>query len=80
MKAMLREGENIYHSHMKNVPKFTKIINIKILKKLAKETIHQYMILSPPLAMRGKTFKDSRPKNCQKSCNFTTSNAKMPPI
>ena len=29
MKAMLREGENIYHSHMHNVPKYIKLINIK---------------------------------------------------
>ena len=28
MKAMLREGENIYHSHMHNVPKDIKLINI----------------------------------------------------
>jgi hypothetical protein len=25
---MLREGENIYHSHMHNVPKYIKLINI----------------------------------------------------
>jgi hypothetical protein len=28
MKSMLREGENIYHSHMHNVPKYIKLINI----------------------------------------------------
>jgi hypothetical protein len=28
MKAMLREGENIYHSHMHDVPKYIKLINI----------------------------------------------------
>jgi hypothetical protein len=28
MKAMLQEGENIYHSHMHNVPKYIKLINI----------------------------------------------------
>jgi hypothetical protein len=33
MKAMLREGENIYHSHMYDVPKYIKLININILKK-----------------------------------------------
>ena len=30
MKSMLREGENIYHSHMHDVPKYIKLINIKI--------------------------------------------------
>jgi hypothetical protein len=30
---MLREGENIYHSDMHDVPKYIKRINIKILKK-----------------------------------------------
>jgi len=28
MKSMLREGENIYHSHMHDVPKYIKLINI----------------------------------------------------
>ena len=28
MNAMLREGENIYHSHMLNVPKYIELINI----------------------------------------------------
>jgi hypothetical protein len=28
MKAMLREGENFYHSHMHDVPKNIKLINI----------------------------------------------------
>jgi hypothetical protein len=28
MKSMLREGENMYHSHMHNVPKYIKLINI----------------------------------------------------
>jgi hypothetical protein len=28
MKAMLREEENIYHSHMHDVPKYIKLINI----------------------------------------------------
>jgi hypothetical protein len=28
MNSMLREGENIYYSHMHNVPKYIKLINI----------------------------------------------------
>jgi hypothetical protein len=44
MKVMLREGENIYHSHIHNVPKYIKLINIKILKKCEKGIVHQCTI------------------------------------
>jgi hypothetical protein len=48
MKAMLQEGENIYHSHMHDVPKYIKLLNINILKKREKGTEHQCTIHAPP--------------------------------
>ena len=63
MKAMLREGENIYNSHMHNVPKYIKLINIKILKKWEKGTEHQCTIHGPP--MRGNFFHNLRSKNAK---------------
>jgi hypothetical protein len=50
---MLQEGENIYHSHIHNVPKYIKLINIKILKKLGKDIVHQC------------TIRNLRPKNAK---------------
>jgi len=65
MKAMLREGENIYHSHMHDVPKYIKLLNIKILKKREKGTEHQCTIHGPPRAMRGESFHNLRSKNAK---------------
>ena len=53
MKAILQEGENIYHSHMHDVPKYIKLINIKILKKWEKGIVHQC------------TIQNFRPKNAK---------------
>jgi hypothetical protein len=44
-----------------------------------KETVHQYTIHGPPHEGGGKNL-EFKTKKCQKSCNFTTSNARMPPI
>ena len=51
MKAILREGENIYHSYMHNVQNFYKT--------------HQYQDLQE-MSQRGCTpIHDSRPKNAK---------------
>jgi hypothetical protein len=34
MKAMLREGENIYHSHMHDVPKYIKLTKNHVIPLL----------------------------------------------
>ena len=44
-------------------PKILKIINIDILKKWAKKTVHQCTIHAPPRAMRRKFFHNLRSKN-----------------
>ena len=46
-------------------PKILKLININILKKWAKNIVHQCMIHGPPSAMRGKIFHNLISKNAK---------------
>jgi hypothetical protein len=62
MKAMLQEGENIYHSHMPNVPKSLNssisIFSINETKVLYTNT--QFMA---PSVDEGKTISEFKTKN-----------------
>jgi hypothetical protein len=45
MKAMLQEGENIYHSHMHDVPKYIKLINMQDSQEMRKNAKNHAIFL-----------------------------------
>jgi hypothetical protein len=60
MKAMLREGENIYHSHMHDVPNFFfALINIEALSLLQMQGFPQSNIKKENKSFCFKIFTKS---------------------
>jgi hypothetical protein len=65
MKAILGEGENVYHCQMHNVPNFLLNSSISISSRNETKRLYTNTLFLPPRAMRGNFFKKSRPKNAK---------------
>ena len=79
MKAMLREGETFI------IPICTMSQNFKTHRyQYLQEIIQRHCIQIhdswPPPDHEGEKISEFKNKKCQESCNFATSNARMPPI
>jgi hypothetical protein len=74
MKAILREGENIYHSQMHNVPKFYETHQYQDLQEMSQRDCtpihdakkHAIFLLQMPKTMQFRYFKCKDAPNLKK--------------